>query len=277
VSADPATVGEVPTAAEHLTAFLDATPLSGRVLAGEPPARFRRRLLLERAAYLALTTDLTLLEIAHGSGFTGQATFATAFRQELGALPSAWRAEPTSYVVDAPGDVHFHPPDGLHLPARHRMDGMDLVVAMVEQHVRLLGELVDRAHLVSDDDLDRADLREPLTTLVGQLEALNAAVHPDADIDAPAPYASVPALRRRLDRAGPAFVDDVARLAAAGRFDEAVVDAFSPDPQVRSYGAMVADVLTVGSHLRLLAVARLRELGVAGDSESRPASRQPPT
>ncbi len=248
------------TAADHFRAFVDATPLSARVLAGESPARFRRRLLLERAAYLVLTSDLTLLDIAHDSGFTGQATFATAFRQEFGALPSVWRAEPTSYVIDAPGDVHFHPPAGLRLPARHRMDSVDLVVEMVEHHVRLVGELVDQAQLVADDDLDRGDLRASLSGLVDQLETLSTAVHGGGAVVV-GPYASATAIRRRLDRVGPAFVDDVSRLAATGRFDETVVDAFSPTPQAQSYGAMVADVLTVGAHLRLLAHARLRERG----------------
>jgi hypothetical protein len=261
------------TAAEHFTAFLDATPLSSRMLAGESPARFRRRLLLERAAYLALTTDLTLLDIAHDSGFTGQASFATAFRQEFGALPSAWRAEPTSYVIDAPGDVHFHPPAGLRLPARHRMDGVDLVVEMVEHHVWLVGELVERARLVSDDDLDqtseRSDegidggtLRSVLSRLIGQMETLNAAVHDGAYDVAVEDHESVTSMRRRLDRVGPELVDDVSRLAAAGRFDETFVEAFSPTPHVLSYGAMVAHVLTFGAHHRLLALSRLRECGV---------------
>ena len=262
VSAGAPTVVPMSTAADHFTAFVDATPLSTRLLAGESPARFRRRLLLERAAYLILTSDLTVLEIAHDSGFTGQATFATAFRQEFGSLPSVWRAEPTSYVIDAPGDVHFHPPAGLVLPAQHRMDGVDLVVEMVEHHVRLLGELVDQAQLVSDDDLDRGDLRASLSGLIDQLETLTATVHAGGTV-AVDPYASVTAMRRRLDRIGPAFVDDVSRLAATGRFDESFVDAFSPSPRAQSYGAMVAYALTEGSHLRLLALARLRECGVA--------------
>jgi hypothetical protein len=245
------------TAAAHFIAFVDSTPMSARVLAGESPARFRRRILLERAAYLVLTTDLTLLDVAHDSGFTGQATFATAFRQEFGALPSVWRTEPTSYVIDSPGDVHFHPPAGLRLPARRRMDGVDLLVEMVEHHVRLVGELVDLAHLVSDDDLDRDDVRGSLSRLIGQLEALDAVLH-DREYDARIETnESVTSMRRRLDRVGPAFVDDVSRLGATGRFDETFVDAFSPDPQVLSYGAMVAQVLTDGSHLRLLTSSRL--------------------
>lgn len=262
------------TAADHFTAFVDGPHLSGRILAGESPARFRGRILLERAAYLVLTTDRTLLDIALDSGFTGQATFANAFRREFGALPSVWRAEPTSYVIDAPGDVHFHPPAGLRLPARHRMDGVDLVIEMVEHHVWFVGELVERARLVSDDDLDQTSgrsvdgvsLRRALSRLVGQMETCNAAVHDavhDDDHDvAVEEHESVISLRRRLDRVGPGLVDDVSRLAATGRFDETFVDAFSPTPQELSYGAMVAHVLTFGAHQRLLALSRLRECGV---------------
>ncbi len=255
----------VTTAADRLSAFLHTTPTPARVLGGETPARFRRRVLLERAAYLMLETDRTLLDIALDSGFTGQATFANAFRREFGALPSLWRAEPTSYLLDAPGDVHFHPPAGLRLPARHRMDGVDLVLQMVEHHVWLVGQLVDRARLVSDDDLDQASggdtLRSALSRLVGQMEQFGAAVH-DGDYDvAVEDHESLTSLRRRLDRVGPEFVDDVTRLAATGRFDETFVGAFSAQPQVLSYGAMVAQVLTFAPHHRLLALARLRECG----------------
>jgi AraC family transcriptional regulator len=51
-------------------------------------------------------------------------------------------------------------------------------------------------------------------------------------------------------------------LAATGRFDETFVEVFSPAPQVLSYGAMVAHLLTFSADLRLLAVSRLRACGV---------------
>ena len=244
-----------------------------RAVAGESPARFRGRILLERAAYLMLTTDTTLLDIALDSGFTSHEAFTRAFRREHGVNPSVWRAEPTSFRIDAPNDVHFHPPSGLRLPARHRMDGVDLVVEMVEHHVWLVGELVDRARLVSEDDLDApfagsvegidgGTLRWALSRLVGQMEMWNAAVH-DTDYDfAVEDHETVTSMRRRLDRVGPEFVDNVSLLAATGRFDETFVEAFSPTPQVLSYGAMVAHVLTFAAHHRLLALSRLRECGV---------------
>lgn len=269
----------MPTPADHFTALVDRLAADvelervARAVAGESPARFRGRILLERAAYLMVSTDRTLLDIALDSGFASHEAFTRAFRREFGVLPSVWRAEPTSFRIDAPSDVHFHPPAGLRLPARHRMDGVDLVVEMVEHHVWLVGELVDRARLVSEDDLDETSgrwvegidggtLRSALSRLIGQMEMWNAAVH-DGDYDVGVEqHESVTSMRRRLDRVGPEFVDNVSRLAATGRFDETFVEAFSPTPQVLSYGAMVAHVLTFAAHHRLLALSRLRECGV---------------
>ena len=270
-------VGTMPGSAE---AMADAAGLSrsqfervARAVAGESPARFRGRILLERAAYLMLTTPATLLDIALDTGFTSHEAFTRAFRREHGVNPSVWRAEPTSFRIEAPNDVHFHPPAGLRLPARHRMDGVDLVIEMVEHHVWLVGELVDRARLVSEEDLDApftgsvegidgGTLRWALARLVGHMDMWNAAVHDTGYDFAVEDHETVTSMRRRLDRVGPEFVDNVSMLAATGRFDETFVEAFSPTPQVLSYGAMVAHVLTFAAHHRLLALSRLRECGV---------------
>ena len=128
----------MPTAADHLRAFVDrataagdrsadasSDPVTARLrvaMAGESPARFRDRLVLERAAWLARETDLRLQDIAVDCGFRGYDVFVRAFRRELGASPSQWRAEPTTWEIDAPGEVHFHPPDGIVLPARASYD-----------------------------------------------------------------------------------------------------------------------------------------------------------
>jgi hypothetical protein len=114
----------VPTAADHFTAFVDrasgddeAGARIRRAMAGESPSRFRDRLLLERAAWLAKETGLRLQDIAADCGFRGYDVFVRAFRRELGASPSEWRAEPGTWEIDAPGEVHFQPPDGIVLPA----------------------------------------------------------------------------------------------------------------------------------------------------------------
>ncbi len=117
------------TAADHFRAFVDragADDATGarirRAMAGESASRFCDRLLLERAAWLARGTGRTLQDIAADCGFRGYDVFVRAFRRELGASPSEWRAEPTTWEIDAPGEVHFHPPDGIRLPAHFSYD-----------------------------------------------------------------------------------------------------------------------------------------------------------
>ncbi|GAB3590501.1 AraC family transcriptional regulator [Angustibacter peucedani] len=240
---------------------------------GESPTRFRDRLLMERAAYRMVAGDDGLLDLAVQAGFSSHEAFTRAFRREYGQAPSRWRRRPGSFRIDAPSDVHFHPPGGLRLPARDRMSGVDLVVEMVEHHVWLVGQLVDRAQHLADDELDRpiagplADvdgdsLRWALSRLVGQMAMWNAAVDDagyDFAVEVAEPVASV---RARLDDTGPRFVANVRRFADEERFDETFVEAFTERPVVLTYGAMVAHVLTFAAHHRLLAVTRLRELGV---------------
>ncbi len=100
-----------------------------RAMAGESAPRFRDRILLERAAWLARSTERTLQDIAADCGFRGYDVFVRAFRRELGASPSGWRADPTSWAIDAPGDVHFSPPDGIWLPAWTSYDERPSVAA----------------------------------------------------------------------------------------------------------------------------------------------------
>ncbi len=242
-------------------------------LAGESPTRFRNRVLLERAAYRMTTTDVTLLEIAVEAGFSSHEAFTRAFKRGYGVAPSAWRRRPARFRLPAPNDVHFHPPGGLRLPPRQRMTGMDLVVEMVEHHVWLVGQLVDRAALLSEEQLDQPlsgsvdgidgeSLRWALSRLVGQMGMWCAAME-DGEYDFAVEHQeSVASMRRRLEVTGPPFVDQVREVADEARFDETFVDAFSPQPVVLTYGAMVAHVLSFGAHHRLLAVSKLRELGI---------------
>lgn len=242
-------------------------------LAGESPTRFRSRVLLERAAYRMTTTSDTLLDIAVAAGFSSHEAFTRAFRREFGVPPSAWRRRPSRFQIPAPNDVHFHPPGGLRLPARQRMTGMDLVVEMVEHHVWLVDQLVERAAGLTDEQfdlpfsgpvegIDGNSLRWSLSRLIGQMGMWCAAME-DGEYDfAVERHESITSMRRRLDVTGPLFVRQVRDVANKGRFDETFVDAFSPEPVVLSYGAMVAHVLTFAAHHRLLAVSKLRELGI---------------
>ncbi len=271
LDAAPTASADELAAAAHLSRFHFDRVV--KAVSGESPTRFRARVLLERAAYRMITTRATLLDIAVAAGFGSHEAFTRAFSREYGAPPSAWRTRPTRFQIDAPNDVHFHPPGGLRLPARHRMDDMALVTEMVEHHIWLVGELVDRAAGLDDaqldepfagtiPDVDGGTLRWALSRLVGQMAMWNAAVADreyDFSVEDGEPVASV---RARLEVAGPEFLANVRSYAEEGRFDETFVDGFGPQPVVLSYGAMIAHVLTFAAHHRLLAVAKLREHGV---------------
>ena len=259
-------------AAAHLSRFHFDRVISA--VAGESPTRFRSRVLLERAAYRMTTTDATLLDIAVEAGYSSHEAFTRAFRRAYGVAPATWRRRPARFRIEAPNGVHFHPPAGLRLPARHRMESVDLVVEMVEHHVWVVEQLVDRAGRLTDDQLDEEfhgavegidgeSLRWALSRLIGQMAMWCAAME-DREYDfAVESGESVTSMRHRLRVTAPEFVVQVRRVAEEGRFDETFVDAFHPEaPVVMTYGAMVAHVLTFAAHHRLLAVARLRELGI---------------
>jgi AraC-like DNA-binding protein len=208
---------------------------------GEPPGALRRRVLLERAAHRLVTTGDDVLTVAVDAGYSSHEAFTRAFQRAYGEPPSAWRRHASGFELAAPNGVHFHPPAGLHLRAEREVTEMELLTKMVEHHVWLLGEMVDRG---GDAEVD-----ELLERLVSQLEMWGAAVegreHHEQKGD----------LRARLDAAGPAFVELVRRV--QDRLDETFVDAVCDPPEVFTYGGMIAHVLTFGAYRRTLALERM--------------------
>ena len=122
--------------------------------AGETPGRFRRRIRLERAAYRLLKRESTLLDIAVEAGYSSHEAFTRAFQRGYGVAPSVWRRDPGPPLLPSPTGVHFHPPGCLRLPASRKVTSMDLVVTMTEHHIRLIGEMLDRAGRLDDAALD---------------------------------------------------------------------------------------------------------------------------
>jgi hypothetical protein len=158
---------------------------------------------------------------------------------------------------------------------------MDLLTRMVEHHVWLVGELLDRARRLSDDVLDAPveisvegidddpTLRSLLSRLVGQLAMWDAATH-DRPYDVEVEHGeSVADMRRRLVQVGPAFLAQVQAIVEEDRLDETFVDAICDPPEVFTYGGMIAHVLTFGAHRRTLVCGALHDVGItdlgAGD------------
>src|SRR5699024_2999752 len=104
---------------------------------GEPPGAFRRRLLLERAAYRLRATPAPVIEIAFGAGYSSPEASTRAFSRAYGATPSTYRRSRTAHELAAANGVHFHPPGGLRLPATTRSITMTIVLTMLDHHLWL--------------------------------------------------------------------------------------------------------------------------------------------
>lgn len=252
----------------HLDRILTAT-------AGETPARLRRRILLERAAYRLATTERGLLDVAAEAGYSSNEAFTRAFPGRSGpAAPSAWRRSPASILVDAPSGVHFHPPAGLRVRTRTEGPTMDLVTTMVDHHLYVVGQLVDNAASLSDDQLDapiklsvesidaHPSVRSLLSRLVGQLHMWNCAVENRPYDFSVERNESLPSMRRRLEEHGPTFRAQTREVVAADRLEDTFVDATGEQPYVFTYGAMVAHVLTYAAYRRTLVTGALAVAGI---------------
>ena len=252
--------GETLAARVHVSRFHFDRLVSAA--AGEPPAAFRRRVLLERAAYRLITTGDDVLAVALDAGYSSHEAFTRAFARAYGQSPSRWRRRPTRFQLESPSDVHFNPPGGLRVPAERKVTSMDLLIRMVEHHVWLVGEMLARAEDLSDDVLDERvvvsvdgidsepTLRSLLSRLVGQLAMWDAATH-DRPYDFEAERGeSVAQIRTRLAEAGPAFLAQVRTIVDEGRLDETFVDALCDPPEVFTYGGMIAHELTFAAHRR---------------------------
>jgi len=285
------------TAADHFTSFVDVLAsvlddheatgedLAARLylsrfhldrivasVAGEPPHRFRRRILLERAAYRLLTTRATILDVAVEAGYGSHEAFTRAFTKAYGVGPRAWREHPTGLRIAAPSDVHFHPPGSLRLPATTKVTAMDLLTSMVEHHIWLTGEMVERAARLGDAQLDEPievsvdddhqTIRSLLSRLVGQMGMWNAAMANRAYDWSVEEHESVDSLRSRLAEEGTSYLSHIRDVVEEGRLDDTFVDALCEPAEVFTYGGMVAHVLTFAAHRRCLVVMALATHGI---------------
>ena len=269
---DPDVAGADVADQAHLSRFHFDRVISA--VAGEAPGQFRRRVLMERAAYRLITTKVTVLDVAVEAGYSSHEAFTRAFARAYASPPSWWRRKPTQFQIDAPSGVHFHPPGGLRLPARTKVTSMDLIQRLVDHHVWLVGQMLDRASQLGDETLDRPitssvesldddpTLRSVLSRLVGQLAMWNAAIAGRAYDFSVEEGERIEDMRTRLAEAGPTFLAQVREVCEQGRLDETFVDAVCEPPEVFTYGGMIAHVVTFAAHRRTLVVGALHDAGI---------------
>jgi len=265
-----------------LSRFHFSRLVSGAV--GEPPGGFRRRLLLERAAWRLTVTGDAVIEVALDAGYGSPEAFARAFSRAYGVPPSRYRHRPgVSHELPAPSGIHFHPPGGLRLPAAVRSTDMDVLVQMLDHHLWLTSEIIERSGRLDDAALDQPiglsvegidaepSLRRLDDRLVGQLEMWITALEGGSRVP-PAADASPSGLRRRLAAAGPRFRELILAPVQEGRAGDTFVDATCDPPQTFTYGGVLAHVLTFSAVRRTMAIGALESAGItdlgAGDPMS---------
>jgi AraC family transcriptional regulator len=246
---------------------------------GEPPAAFRRRLLLERAAW-RLGRGVSVTDAALEAGYDAIEAFSRAFTRAHGVPPSRFADEPRDFRLAVPNGIHFHPPGGLRLPGLPRTT-MDLSDRLVEHDHWHTARLLEQAATLSDDALDRhvrpglvvhdfegpePDARTMLERIVFTKEVWTAAI---GGRDIPSRHeCSIAALQARLAVVQPQFTALVRRIRDRSEWDDAFVDALCTPPVSFTFGSVIAHILTVSVVRRQTVIGVLRELGVP-DAETR--------
>lgn len=231
----------------------------------ETPGAFRRRLLLERAAF-SLTGGASVGEAALAGGYLSPEAFARAFRRAYDVAPSAFAGSGLPFRLPAPNGIHFHPPGALLVACGERSETMDLTDRLLEHDLWLTGRLLDAAEELPAEqlseplDVEGETLGSMLERLVWSKEMWNAAVDgrpmPERREGSPA------CLRKRLDEAGPAFLELVRDVRARGAWDTAFVDATCDPPESFTYGGMAAHVLTHSAYRRDVVLQALQRHGL---------------
>jgi AraC family transcriptional regulator len=282
-----------------LEASLDEPQLAGADLAGraylsrfhfdrlvrsaldEPPGAFRRRILLERSAHRLGASREPVIEIALGAGYGGPEAFTRAFARAYGVPPSAFRsAGRRDYRLPTANGIHFLPPGGIRIPATQRSKAMTALTKMLDHHLWLSGQILDRAGGLDDGVLDRPielsvegidrepTLRSLATRLVTQLEMWLAAFD-GASATPPDGDRSPAALSARLAEAGPRFKAVVIGALDDGRGEETFIDLTCRPAHVFTYNGVLAHVLTFSAVRRTMAIGALESAGIddlgAGD------------
>jgi AraC family transcriptional regulator len=247
---------------------------------GEPPAAFRRRLLLERAAW-RLGRGASVTEASLEAGYDAVEAFSRAFTRAHGVPPSRFAGAPREFRLAAPNAIHFHPPGGLLLPGQTRTTTMDLSDRLVEHDHWHTTRLLEQAATLSDEALDRhvrpglvvhsfegpePDVRTMLDRIVFTKEVWTAAI---AGREFPTDRdRSIAGLQARLAAVQPQLTALVRRIRDRNEWDDVFVDALCTPPVSFTFGSVIAHILTVSMIRRQTVIDVLRELGVP-DVEAR--------
>ncbi|CAN5736996.1 hypothetical protein BH18ACT17_BH18ACT17_01720 [soil metagenome] len=152
---------------------------------------------------------------------------------------------------------------------------MDLVNAMVEHHAWLVGEMIERASSLREEQLDapieisvkgiddHPTIRSLLSRLVGQMAMWNATLDRrpyDFDVEH---GETLESMRTRLAIEGSTFLGTVRTGGEEDLLDDTFVDATCDPREVFTHGGMIAHVLPFAAHRRTLVAGALIDAGIS--------------
>jgi AraC-like DNA-binding protein/uncharacterized damage-inducible protein DinB len=248
-----------------------------RALVEETPGAMRRRLLLERAAWLLAHSRLSVTDIALEADYGSLEAFTRAFRGAYRVSPSLFRRMGATHIhLPAPNGVHFHASEPNRKGALE-MDLFDRFAGADSWHTR---RLLERAETLSDKQLDQRlkntiavfgwctpdkTLREILERLVQTKEIWTAALtggEMPAMEGTPSEERTPAALLARFEKSDAEFVAFLRNVRDRGAWDDTFVDALCEPAETFTFGGMFAHVVTFNTYRRLTALDALRQLGV---------------
>jgi AraC family transcriptional regulator len=239
---------------------------------GETPGDMRRRLSLERAAWMLAKESVSATETAFEVGFGSLEGFSRAFKKAFGVLPSSYSESGLPVWLPAPSAVHYSP---LVLMPTPGGTTMDLIDRLIDNEIDTLKKVLQKLKDLPDDKLDaplpikvqamcyepeQASVRDLLDQIFFTQEVWLAAVEKQGFPDNR--DTSLEGLTRRAEIILPMFAGLVRRVRDAGEWDTKFTDELCEEPVAFSFGGMIAHVLTHGIFRRQLIVTALRSEGV---------------
>ncbi|WP_238419679.1 helix-turn-helix transcriptional regulator [Gordonia sp. 'Campus'] len=245
--------------------------------AGEAPVALRRRVLLERAAWL-LQRGESVTDVAFDSGYSSVDGFSRAFNRAFGHSPGRMGAAGEhSHWLPAPNGIHFHSPTVLYVDSGSPTteDAGNVVMLMIRHDLDDTEALLDAAKGIDADawasprlnghqSLSWSGPEETLAQVMSHAVADKlpwlATIRGD-DLPPPAPteLGDLVELHREIAPRWLALVRDIDRR---GAWQDSVIDALCDPPESFLLSQIVSHVLTFSAHRRLLARWMLRDAGV---------------
>jgi AraC family transcriptional regulator len=238
---------------------------------GETPGEFRRRLLLEKAAYQLSRSDKSVTDIAFDMGFEALESFTRAFRKAFKISPSHYRRYGTpSFYLPSPNGIHYQP------PGKKGELNMDLLDLLLEHDIWLVRRMLEHAKTLGDKQLDvilsqdsphffeaeKRNLREMFHQHIGCKEMWVAAIRGQGFSEET--DKTINGMILRHEQASSEFLAIAHEVRDESKWQAVFVDAICVPPETFSFSGVVAHIITFSTHQRMVMLEALRKFGING-------------